>query len=73
MQFRKLRFVELHADEDRVAVFAADLELGQKICRLPAGHMAAAFAMTAAGAILSALAAAWRATHVEPAEAIRVE
>ncbi|AHE99207.1 ABC transporter permease [Thioalkalivibrio paradoxus] len=51
--------------------FAADLAPGEKFCTLPPGYLLAAVAATLLLAVLSSLAAAWRATRIDPAEAIR--
>jgi putative ABC transport system permease protein len=55
------------------AVFARDLPLGQHLCKLPAGYLAAACALTVALCAASAIHAARAAAQIEPAEAIRVE
>jgi putative ABC transport system permease protein len=52
-------------------VFADDLAPGEKFCTLPLEYVMAAGALSLFLAVLSSLAAAWRATHVDPAEAIR--
>lgn len=52
-------------------VFADDLVLGEQICRLPAMSLWLASAGTLALAWLSASAAAWRTTRIDPAEALR--
>ena len=53
--------------------FAADLDLGQRICALPVEtHYAAAVAVLAT-AVTSSLLAAWEATRIDPAEGIREE
>jgi putative ABC transport system permease protein len=54
-------------------VFAADLRLGEKICFLPYQYFAVAFLATIGAAAMSSLLAAWKATEIEPAEAIREE
>ncbi|MCP4702523.1 MAG: FtsX-like permease family protein [Gammaproteobacteria bacterium] len=54
-------------------VFSADLKLGQKICTLPYAYFLMTFFITAAIAALSSLLAAWKATEIDPAEAIREE
>jgi putative ABC transport system permease protein len=54
-------------------VFADELVGGEAICRLPAATVGMAFAVTLALAIVSSLVAAWKATLIEPAEAIREE
>ena len=51
--------------------FSSDLAPGEKFCTLPASYVAVAFAVTLVLATLSSLAAAWHATHIDPAEAIR--
>lgn len=53
--------------------FGGELSDGQAICRLPAGYPWLALAATLTLAILSSLIAAWKATLIEPAEAIREE
>jgi len=53
--------------------FAADLELGQRICDLPAQTLGQAVVAVLAVALASSLAAAWAATRIDPAEAIREE
>lgn len=55
------------------AVFAAGLGLGARICQLPVGTLVQTLVVTVAAAVGSSLFAAWRATLIEPAEAIRVE
>lgn len=54
-------------------VFANDLMGGEAICRLAAPHLWAAAGVTVLLALVSSLFAAWRATLIEPAEAIREE
>ena len=54
-------------------VFADELVGGEAICRLPTDYLAMAFVLTLALAIASSLVAAWKATLIEPAEAIREE
>jgi len=51
--------------------FSSDLAPGEKFCTLPASYVAVTFAVTLVLATLSSLAAAWHATHIDPAEAIR--
>ena len=53
--------------------FAADLELGQRICDLPVETLAQAVAAVLGVALASSLAAAGAATRIDPAEAIREE
>ena len=53
--------------------FAADLDLGQRICALPAGTLYGAAAAVLAVAAASSVLAAWEATRIDPAEAIREE
>jgi putative ABC transport system permease protein len=54
-------------------VFAADLRLGEKICFLPDRYFMMAFIATTFAAAMSSLLAAWKATEIDPAEAIREE
>jgi len=54
-------------------VFAEEMPASGRICQLPAGHVAAAAALTLGVAVASALLAAWKATHIDPADAIRDE
>jgi putative ABC transport system permease protein len=54
-------------------IFSGDLELGQEICSLPTGYLGVAAAWTLSFAVLSSLLAAWRATQIDPAEAVREE
>lgn len=54
-------------------VFGDQLEAGQAICRLPTSYPWLALLTTVALALLSALVAAWKATRIDPAEAIREE
>lgn len=51
--------------------FADDLAPGEKFCTLPPEYVLTAVVATLLLAVLSSLAAAWRATHIDPAEAIR--
>ena len=53
--------------------FAAELDLGQRICTLPAGDLVRAAAAVLVLAAASSLLAAWQATRIDPAEAIREE
>ncbi len=53
--------------------FADEVAKGGTICRLPPQHLGLIAAVTLAAALLSSLAAARRATRIEPAEAIREE
>jgi putative ABC transport system permease protein len=53
--------------------FAADLDLGQRICDLPAQTLGQAVVAVLGLALASSLAAAWTATRIDPAEAIREE
>lgn len=55
------------------SVFGNELAVGQAICRLPAGYPWLALLATLALAIFSSLIAAWKATLIDPAEAIREE
>lgn len=52
-------------------VFAADLAAGEQFCTLPPDYVAIAVVTTLLLAVAASLVAAWRATHVDPAEAIR--
>lgn len=52
-------------------VFASDLALGEQICRLPTASLWLVGAGTLGLALLSASAAAWRTTRIDPAEALR--
>lgn len=54
-------------------VFGNELAAGQAICRLPAGYPWLALVATLALAVFSSLVAAWKATLIDPAEAIREE
>lgn len=54
-------------------VFSADLELGQKICTLPAWYFLVTFVFTNLSAATSSLIAAFKTTQIDPAEAIREE
>jgi len=54
-------------------VFGQDLAPGEEVCRLPDHYPPLALLFTLLLALLSALLAAWRATRIEPAEAIREE
>lgn len=54
-------------------VFADELAVGQAICRMPASYPWLALAATLVLAVVSSLVAAWKATLIEPAEAIREE
>jgi putative ABC transport system permease protein len=54
-------------------VFARDLDLGEKLCRLPPIYLAVAVLATVTFAIACALVAGIRATQIDPAEAIRHE
>ncbi len=51
--------------------FASDLAEGERFSVLPAEYVALAVLTTLVLAVLSSLAAAWRATQIDPAEAIR--
>lgn len=51
--------------------FAGELAPGERFCTLPNSHVLVAVAATLSLAILASLVAAWRATHIDPAEAIR--
>lgn len=54
-------------------LFAQHLQKGESFCTLPIGHALAAAAATILIAMLAASLAAWRATRIEPAEALRDE
>ncbi len=54
-------------------VFAEEMPASGRICRLPAAYLAAAAGLTLAVAVASALLAAWKATRIDPADAIRDE
>lgn len=51
--------------------FAQELGPGEQFCRLPANYLMVAILVTMILALISSLAAARRATHIDPAEAIR--
>lgn len=53
--------------------FAGDLALGERICRLAPTVIGIGAVATEGTAVLSSLLAAWHATRIDPAEAIRVE
>lgn len=53
--------------------FNLDLAPGAQMCQLPAEYLIAALLLTLLLALLSSLIAAWSATRIEPAEAIRQE
>lgn len=53
--------------------FGGELSDGQAICRLPASYPWLALVATLGLAVMSSLIAAWKATRIEPAEAIREE
>lgn len=54
-------------------LFREHLGPGESFCRLPLWHTIGALAVTIGIAILAATFAAWRVTHIEPAEALRDE
>lgn len=54
-------------------VFAADLQLGQKICTLPTVYFLYTLVITSLIAVMSSLLAAWKTTEIDPAEALREE
>lgn len=54
-------------------LFGNELADGQAICRLPANYPWMAMLATLILAVMSSLIAAWKATLIEPAEAIREE
>jgi putative ABC transport system permease protein len=54
-------------------VFGGELSPGQAICRLPPSYPWLALLATLVLAVISSLMAAWKATLIEPAEAIREE
>ncbi|MCG5524035.1 FtsX-like permease family protein [Ectothiorhodospira haloalkaliphila] len=51
--------------------FASELAPGERFCTLPGEQILIAIAATLALAVLASLVAAWRATRIDPAEAIR--
>ena len=51
--------------------FASELAPGEAFCTLPAHYLPAAAGVTLLLAVLASLVAAWRATRIDPAEAIR--
>ncbi|WP_412851367.1 ABC transporter permease [Ectothiorhodospira shaposhnikovii] len=51
--------------------FAGELAPGERFCALPPSHVLTAIVATLSLAVLASLVAAWRATHIDPAEAIR--
>ncbi len=51
--------------------FASELAHGEKFCTLPLVYMALIVLSTQVLALISSLAAAWRATHIDPAEVLR--
>ncbi|MCG5495601.1 FtsX-like permease family protein [Ectothiorhodospira variabilis] len=51
--------------------FASELAPGERFCTLPGEQILMAIAATLALAVLASLVAAWRATRIDPAEAIR--
>ena len=51
--------------------FASELAPGEAFCSLPAAYLPLAGGVTLALAAFASLAAAWRTTRVDPAEAIR--
>lgn len=54
-------------------VFAQELGSGEKICTLPPQYFLAGFGVTMAVAMFSSFTAAWKATRIDPADAIRAE
>lgn len=54
-------------------VFSNDLEMGERICSLPAGYLLLANGSAIVVAFISSLFAAWRTTGIDPAEALRYE
>jgi putative ABC transport system permease protein len=53
--------------------FQAHLGPGESFCQLPPAYTAGASALTLLVALLAATCAAWRVTHIDPAEALRDE
>ncbi|MCB1875874.1 MAG: FtsX-like permease family protein [Chromatiales bacterium] len=53
--------------------FAADLDLGERICELPPTYLLVSVVATLGVAVLSSLLAAWRTTTIDPGEALRYE
>jgi putative ABC transport system permease protein len=51
--------------------FTAELAAGEAFCTLPPAYVPLFFLLTVALAAVASLAAAWRATRIDPAEAIR--
>ncbi len=54
-------------------VFADEMAESEKICELPLSYILAAVGITLGIALCSALFAAWKATRIDPADAIRAE
>ena len=54
-------------------VFAEDLELGERICRIPPSYFLYTIVLTSIVGCASSISAARRATEIEPADAIREE
>lgn len=54
-------------------VFADKMGLGERICHLPLSYVTQAIILTLIIALSSSLFAAWKATRIEPSEAIREE
>lgn len=54
-------------------LFASHLQKGESFCELPWPHALTSLGATIAIAVLAATLAAWRATRIEPAEALRDE
>lgn len=51
--------------------FASELVPGEKFCTLPPGYVIGIVILTLVLALVSSLAAAWRATRIDPAEVLR--
>ncbi len=51
--------------------FASELASGERFCTLPLGYVAGIIALTLVLALTSSLAAAWRATRIDPADVLR--
>ena len=62
---------EVFAEDLAVASQACQTE--QKICALPISYLGIAMIATLLVSLLSSLLAAWKATQIDPAEALREE
>jgi hypothetical protein len=69
----QILFESLHADLRKNAhdAFASELAPGEAFCVLPGAYIPVFCIVTLALAVLASLAAAWRATCIDPAEVIR--